>query len=206
MCIGADAHLMIDAGTIFHEDVEAAAARLQALSDANVLWYEEPFDAAALASYGELSKRTPKVKLAGGEGAHNPYQAEHLIDHGGVGFVQIDTGYIGGIGDAYRVAQYAKARGVQFVNHTFTSHSALSASLQPFAGLKDSWITEYPMEPKSLCVELTVDKIEVESDGMITIPDRPGIGLEINLAAVKKYLVETEIKVGGKVLYTTPTV
>jgi L-alanine-DL-glutamate epimerase-like enolase superfamily enzyme len=37
--IGADAHLMIDAGTIFHEDVEAAAARLQALSDANVLWY-----------------------------------------------------------------------------------------------------------------------------------------------------------------------
>jgi L-alanine-DL-glutamate epimerase-like enolase superfamily enzyme len=51
-----------------------------------------------------------------------------------------------------------------------------------------------------------VDKIEVESDGMITIPDRPGIGLEINLAAVKKYLVETEIKVGGKVLYTTPTV
>ena len=120
--------------------------------------------------------------------------------------MQIDTGYIGGIGDAYRVAQYAQARGVQFVNHTFTSHSALSASLQPFAGLKDSWITEYPMEPKSLCVELTVDKIEVESDGMITIPDRPGIGLEINLAAVKKYLVETEIKVGGKVLYTTPTV
>jgi hypothetical protein len=204
--IGADAHLMIDAGTIFHEDVEAAAARLPALSDARVLWYEEPFDAAALASYGVLSKRTPIVKLAGGEGAHNPFQAEHLIDHGGVGFVQIDTGYIGGIGDAYRVAQYAKARGVQFVNHTFTSHSALSASLQPFAGLKDSWITEYPMEPKSLCVELTVDKIEVESDGMITIPDRPGIGLEINLAAVKKYLVETEIKVGGKVLYTTPTV
>ena len=62
------------------------------------------------------------------------------------------------------------------------------------------------MEPKSLCVELTVDKIEVESDGMITIPDRPGIGLEINLAGVKKYLVDTEIKVDGKVLYTTPTV
>jgi L-alanine-DL-glutamate epimerase-like enolase superfamily enzyme len=204
--IGQDAHLMIDGGTIFDEDVEAAALRLPALAQANVLWYEEPFAAAALSAYGELSRRTPQVKLAGGEGAHNPHQAEHLIDHGGVGFVQIDTGYIGGIGDAYRVAQYAKARGVQFVNHTFTSHSALSASLQPFAGLKDSWITEYPMEPKSLCVELTVDKIEVESDGMITIPDRPGIGLEINLAAVKKYLVDTEIKVAGKVLYKTPTV
>ena len=54
---------------------------------------------------------------------------EQLIDHGGIGFIQIDTGYIGGIGAAYRVAQYAQTQGVQFVNHTFTSQSALSASL-----------------------------------------------------------------------------
>ncbi|CAB4685055.1 unannotated protein [freshwater metagenome] len=46
----------------------------------------------------------------------------------------------------------------------------------------------------------------MESAGIITIPDRPSIGLEIKLVAVKNYLVETEIKVGGKVLYTTPTV
>ena len=79
--------------------------------------------------------RCTTVRLAGGEGAHNVSMARHLIDYGGIGFVQIDCGRIGGIGPAKQVADHAVARGVTYVNHTFTSHLALSASLQPFAGL-----------------------------------------------------------------------
>jgi len=73
---------------------------------------------------------------AGGEAAHNDHMARHLINCAGVGFIQIDTGRIGGIGPAKQFADYAVARGVMFVNHTFTSHLALSASLQPYAGLQ----------------------------------------------------------------------
>lgn len=204
--IGADAHLMIDAGTIFDEDIEAAALRLPAMAASNVTWYEEPVVAGAIGLYKELSKKLPHVALAGGEGAHNPMQAEMLIEDGGVKFIQIDTGYVGGIGAAYRVAQFAKARGVQYVNHTFTSHSALAASMHPFAGLKDSWMAEYPMEPKALCQEMTVDRIPIQSDGMISLSDKPGLGINFNLATIRKYLVDVEIKVGGKVLYTTPTI
>ncbi|MEI9906801.1 MAG: mandelate racemase/muconate lactonizing enzyme family protein [Actinomycetota bacterium] len=203
--IGADAHLMIDAGTIFNEDVEAAAKRLQVLSDAKAMWFEEPVDAAAVNLYKQLSQRSPKVALAGGEGAHNAMQAEDLIDNGGIGFVQIDTGYVGGIGSAFRVAKHAQSKGVQYVNHTFTSHSALSASLQPFAGMKGSWIAEYPMEPKLLCQELNTNQISIDADGMISAPESPGLGIEFNIEAMKKYLVDVEIKVNKKVLYQTPT-
>jgi L-alanine-DL-glutamate epimerase-like enolase superfamily enzyme len=66
-----------------------------------------------------------------------------LIDAGQI-CVQIDCGGIGGIGPAKRVADHAAPRGVTYVNHTFTSHLALSASLQPYAGLKDHVICEYP--------------------------------------------------------------
>lgn len=204
--IGADGHLMIDAGTIFDEDLDAAAERLPALASAQVKWFEEPFAAAAISLYGKLSRMDSAVALAGGEGAHNALHAETLIDNGGVGFIQIDTGYIGGIGAAYRVAQYAHSRGVQFVNHTFTSQSALSASMQPFAGLKDSWMAEYPMEPKPLCVELNKNNIPIEDDGMISVPERPGLGIEFNTDTIKKYLVDVEIIVEGKVLYSTPSV
>ena len=38
--------------------------------------------------------------------------------------------------------------GVTYVNHTFTSHLALSASLQPYAGLAEYRICEYPVPPK----------------------------------------------------------
>jgi hypothetical protein len=41
---------------------------------------------------------------------------------------------------------------------------------------------------------------------MIEAPDAPGTGVTMNTAAVKKYLVDAEIKVKGKVLYSTPTV
>lgn len=204
--IGADAHLMIDAGTIFDEDVDAAAKRLPALASAKVIWFEEPVAAAAISAYKKLSQINPAVRLAGGEGAHNSMHAETLIDNGGIGFIQIDTGYIGGIGAAYRVAQYAHSRGVQFVNHTFTSQSALSASMQPFAGLKSSWLAEYPMEPKSLCVELNKNNIPIESDGMISVPERPGLGIDFNIDTIRKYLVNVEIIVEKKVLYATPMV
>jgi hypothetical protein len=40
---------------------------------------------------------------------------------------------------------------------------------------------------------------------MIYAPDKPGMGVEINVAGIKKYLVDVEIKVGGKTLFTTPT-
>ena len=204
--IGDDGYLMIDAGTVFKEDVEAAAARLPALHEANVYWYEEPFDGYAISSYAQLSARTPKVALAGGEGAHNAYQGKQLIDDGKVGFVQIDAGYVGGISNAYQIAQYANKKGVKYVNHTFTSQSALSSSLQSFAGLAESDISEYPMEPKLLCQELTTNRIELDKNGMISAPDKPGTGMDINLDAVKKYLVQTQIQVGGKTLYRTPSV
>ena len=204
--IGDDGYLMIDAGTVFKEDVEAAAARLPALHEANVYWYEEPFDGYAISSYAQLSARTPKVALAGGEGAHNAYQGKQLIDDGKVGFIQIDAGYVGGISNAYQIAQYASKKGVKYVNHTFTSQSALSSSLQSFAGLAESDISEYPMEPKLLCQELTTNRIELDKNGMIAAPDKPGTGMDINLDAVKKYLVQTQIQVGGKTLYRTPSV
>lgn len=202
--LGEEGILLVDAGTIWGEDVEAAALRLPALEQAGVLWLEEPFTSGALRSYSALAGRCATVRLAGGEGAHNPQQAEHLVDYGRVGFVQIDTGRVGGIGDAKRVADYASQHGVQFVNHTFTSHLALSASLQPFAGNGRDWICEYPVEAKPLANLLTHNHIAINSDGQVTVPPAPGLGMQLDLAAVGEYVVGVDVIVNGKSLYTTP--
>ncbi len=145
-----------------------------------------------------------KVKLAGGEGCHNYYMAQQMIDHAGLGFIQIDAGRIGGISVAKRVADAAHARGVTYVNHTFTSHLALSASLQPFAGLEDDIICEYPVEAKPLAMELTREHLLPDANGQIHVPDAPGLGITPDLQAASKYLVDVEIKVNGNVLYRTP--
>lgn len=202
--LGPDGILLVDAGQIWGEDVEAAALRLPALEQFGAVWLEEPFHASALEAYAALAARSPRVRLAGGEGAHNASMARHLIDYGRVGFIQIDCGRIGGIGPAKAVADYAAARGTTYVNHTFTSHLALSASLQPYAGLAEHRICEYPFAPKPLAWELSIDHILPDAAGEIALPEAPGLGIEIDKAALRKYLIPVEIAVGGRPLYRSP--
>jgi L-alanine-DL-glutamate epimerase-like enolase superfamily enzyme len=204
--LGPEGILLIDAGQIFAEDVEAAAKRLASLNANKVTWLEEPFGGHAYEAYGKLAAQSGAVKLAGGEAAHNRYMAQHLIDYGHVGYIQIDCGRIGGLWPAKQVADYAVKRGVTYVNHTFTSNLALSASLQPYAGIEASRICEYPTALSSLATELTSSRIAPNSNGEIEVPDAPGLGVKINPAALKTYAVDVEIKVKGKTIFAPPVV
>jgi len=203
--LGDDGILLIDIGTVWKNNLEAASQRVKGLKASRATWLEEPFVSGALKEYHALAALCGEVKLAGGEGSHNYYMAQHMIDYAGLGYVQIDAGRIGGISVAKEVADYAHARQVTYVNHTFTSHLALSASLQPFAGLEQDVIAEYPVEPKALAVEITKNHILPDANGQIHVPEAPGLGMQPNPAGLQPYVVDVEIRVQGRLLYQTPT-
>ena len=200
--LGSDILLLVDAGTVWGDDVEAAAARLPALESCRALWLEEPFVSGALGAYHRLAQRSP-VKLAGGEGCHTFHQALNMMEYAGLGYVQIDAGRIGGITTAAQVAECAQAKGVQFVNHTFTTHLALSASLQGYAGIESDTLCEYPFEPSPLAREFTKTNLKLDAAGQLILPETAGLGIEPDLRAIEKYLVEVEIKVGGRSLFVS---
>jgi L-alanine-DL-glutamate epimerase-like enolase superfamily enzyme len=202
--LGQDGVLLVDAGTVWNTDVERARRVLPALQRVHATWLEEPFVSGALDEYRALSLDSGEVGLAGGEGSHNFFMARHMIDHAGLKYVQIDAGRIGGISVAKDVADYAAAKGVTYVNHTFTSHLALSASLQPYAGLQAHEICEYPAEPKQLALDITRDHLLPDGNGQVNVPERQGLGMEVNLEGLRPYLVDTEIRVKGRTLYRTP--
>ncbi len=204
--LGPEGILLIDAGTVWKDDLAAAEKRLDALKEARATWLEEPFYSGALKQYKKLSARASPVKLAGGEGCHNFYQAQHMIDYGGVGFIQIDACAIGGITVAKAVADYARRRRVSYVNHTFSTHVGLSASMQPFAGSEKDTLCEYPVEQKPVSYQLVVDRIQRDAQGMVRAPEKPGLGVTPNPDTMKRYLVDAEIRVRGEVLYKTPPV
>ncbi len=204
--LGADGILMIDAGTVWGDDVSQAKARLPALADNDVYWLEEPFVGDALSAYRELREASDTVRIAGGEGTFNFHMARQLIDYGKIDFVQIDTGRIGGIGPSKAVADYAAEVGVTFVNHTFTTHLALSASLAPYAGVAEWEICEYPVEASPLAVELYHAELARDVEGLVRLRESPGLGVEPNLETIRRYLVPAEIKVGGQTLYATPEI
>ena len=202
--LGPDGLLLIDAGTVWIDDAEAAAARLPALAATATTWLEEPFVSGALDAYRALSSQSGAVKLAAGEGCHEYFQAKNMIDHAGLGYVQIDAGRIGGISPAKRVADYAAPRGVKFVNHTFTSQLALSASLQAYAGLADHDICEYPVNPKPVAAEMSRNRLAPGQDGLLHLSEAPGLGIDLDYTAVGRYLVDLDITVAGETLYRTP--
>jgi L-alanine-DL-glutamate epimerase-like enolase superfamily enzyme len=204
--IGPDGVLLVDAGTVWVDDVERARQSLPALKEAGATWLEEPFVSGALEAYATLARDAAPVRLAGGEGTHDYWMARQMIDHAGIGYVQIDAGRIGGITDAKRVADYAAAKGVAYVNHTFTSQLALSASIQPYAGLQHDEICEYPLEARPVAESIAVERLLPHSDGYIRLPDAPGLGMTVDPVRFRPYLLDVEIKIAGRVLYRTPAV
>jgi L-alanine-DL-glutamate epimerase-like enolase superfamily enzyme len=202
--LGKEGTLLVDAGQIWGEDVLAAEARLPLLEEVDAKWLEEPVHGSAFEAYGQLAARATSIRLAGGEAAHNVFMARHTMDYGKVGYIQIDCGRIGGIGPAKRVAEHAVKRGVTYVNHTFTSHLALSASLQPFAGLEEHVICEYPIAPQTMAWEMCANHILPDQNGEVHVPHSPGLGIEVDKARMREFLVDVEITVNGNTLYRTP--
>jgi L-alanine-DL-glutamate epimerase-like enolase superfamily enzyme len=199
--LGSDGILLIDAGTVWFDDVSVAEQRLGALRTARAQWLEEPFVSGALEAYKNLAGKSGDVRLAGGEGCHNFHHAKNMIDYGGVGYIQIDTGRIGGITTAKQVADYAAQQNVLFVNHTFTTHLALSASIQPYAGLKDHELSEYPFDSSPLGRDFTKTKISPDKNGVIRLPEGAGLAIEPDLAGLKQYALDVEIKVAGREVF-----
>ncbi len=202
--LGPDGILLVDAGTVWNADVEAARRRLPALRQAGALWLEEPFVSGALEEYRALATESGSVGIAGGEGCHNFYMAKSMIEHAGLRYVQIDAGRIGGLAPAKRVADHAQARNVIYVNHTFTSSLALSASLQPYAGLEHHAICEFPTELQPLARSIAKTPLARDAHGQVRVPDAPGLGIDVDVEAIRPYVVDTEIRVKGHVLYRTP--
>ncbi|MEO5650893.1 MAG: mandelate racemase/muconate lactonizing enzyme family protein [Ginsengibacter sp.] len=202
--LGMDIKLMVDAGTTWNENVDSARARLPFLKKVQTFWLEEPFINLALDSYKRLAKSLPAVPIAAGEGCSNLVQAKAMMEYAGIEYIQIDTGRIGGITAAKRIADFASRNNIHYVNHTFTSHLALSASLQPFAGIEKDVLCEYPFESKLLAEDISTTKILPDDNGQINLKSEPGLGITINTMALKKYLVDVEIKINGKKIYYTP--
>ena len=60
------------------------------------------------------------------------------------------------------------------------------------------------MELKSLAWDMTHEHLTPDANGLITLPDAPGLGMTPNLEAARRYLLDVEIAVGGRTLYRTP--
>jgi L-alanine-DL-glutamate epimerase-like enolase superfamily enzyme len=204
--LGPAAKLMVDAGVIWGDNVDAAYERAVAFADLGATWLEEPLRTEEVGAYKELSDRVRangiNIGIAGGEGADFYRAADDMMTNGGLDFVQIDVGRIGGITEAKRVADRAHELGIQYVNHTFKSHLSVAASIHVFAGYEEFDLTEYPAGDSPLILGLTTPTgIFRNPEGLIQAPDTPGLGVQVNLETLAQYQRQVKIQIDNETLF-----
>jgi L-alanine-DL-glutamate epimerase-like enolase superfamily enzyme len=204
--LGPDAKLMVDAGVIWGDNVDAAYERAVAFADLGVTWLEEPLRTEEVGAYKALSDRVRangvQIGIAGGEGADFYRAADDMMTNAGLDFVQIDVGRIGGITEAKRVADRAHELGIQYVNHTFKSHLSVAASIHVFAGHENFDLIEYPAGDSPLILGLTTPTgIFRDENGLVQASNEPALGVNVNLDTLRQYQRQVKIEVDGKVLF-----
>ena len=202
--MGTDAQIMIDAGVVWDTDHETAYQSSEAFAQFSPTWLEEPLAPDAIDAYGALTEKRPSVPIAAGEGSNIYRMAEDIIVHGGIQFVQIDAGRIGGIMPSFQVRQLAEQHSIQYVNHTFKSHLSLAASLHVFATNPDFNLLEYPAAGSELSQRLIAEPFQVESDGMVRVKELPGLGVRVDTKAIRPYLASVRIAVGTEKVFEQP--
>lgn len=179
--VGPDVYLMADLNEGF--TAKAAERIAVAMADSNLLWIEEPILPDDLAGYKRLIASLP-MPLAGGEALCGLGAFRDFISAGALDIVQPDLAICGGITEALRIAALADAFDVAVIPHVWGTGINYYASLQFVsilpskrgAGL-DFPLYEYDYSPNPL--RSAFGDIALEKDGMIPIPEKPGIGIDV---------------------------
>jgi L-alanine-DL-glutamate epimerase-like enolase superfamily enzyme len=181
--LGPNVDLMIDVGCCW--DWKTAVKREEMLRAFNPFWIEEPLAAEDVRGYGQLTKRS-QTRIAAGEGESGVPALARVIEEGGVDVIQPDFARCGGLTVGMRAADIAASNGCMVANHSFKSGVSIAASLHLLAAIPNAIAFEYCMAEGPLRQDLTVQKFPVV-DGYVSVPQEPGLGVELNMETVEKY-------------------
>jgi D-galactarolactone cycloisomerase len=181
--LGKDFRVMTDANQGYSIDIGLKAA--EAFSQCGVFWLEEPLFAEDIEGHVQLREKG-KVSIAVGENLHTYYAFENFVVRGAVDFLQPDVARAGGITEIRKITALAGRHNVAVSFHTWGDAVALAASLHLSAALKECGVMELDYTYNPLRAELLKDPVEVK-DGFMTPPDRPGLGVELDPAALERF-------------------
>ncbi|MGH9353964.1 MAG: mandelate racemase/muconate lactonizing enzyme family protein [Terriglobia bacterium] len=184
--IGRDCLLMVDAGAsdaFWSQGYKWALRTADMLAEYDVAWFEEPLPPDNLKDY-VLLRHKSLVPIAGGEVLTRRQSFQPWLEAGAFDIVQPDVTKVGGISEERRIAWMASEKGVRMIPHGWNTAVGLAADLQLASALPGTDLVEY-LTGSPFIDEITVGGWKLDPDGMLSIPDRPGLGIRINLEALE---------------------
>lgn len=186
--MGPDMRLMIDANHGY--DVVEAIELGQRAAEYGIDWFEEPVVPEWPDAYAEVKARQP-IPVAGGETWHGRWGMKDPVERRLVDILQPDICGTGGFTEMRRIADMAVLHGIRLVPHVWGTAVQIAASLQFIAALAPSPVRPEPRHPilefdrtenpfRQAVVQTPIEPV----NGVVSIPDGPGLGIEINRDAL----------------------
>ena len=180
--IGDNAVLMVDANCALDPPAAMEFARL--LPEYGVYWFEEPLPIHDYEGHRRLAEMS-SVKIATGENGYHLAHFRTLLDHNGASILNVDATICPGYDVAKDVADLAAERGV-----SIAPHGCQELQLPLAAGVAHGEFLEYyPAAVDPLRTQMFHPILKPDADGFVTVPDRPGIGYELNMGLLNRYRV-----------------
>jgi D-galactarolactone cycloisomerase len=155
-----------------------------------VLWVEEPLPGEDRAGMQMLRSHTG-VRIAGGEMARTFEELRLALDEDALDVVQPDVVLALGISGARTLGELALRRNRWFTPHTWTNGIGLLANLHVCAGVGGGPYLEFPFDPPGWTPErrdfMLAAPVSVGPDGLVPVPDAPGLGVVLDEEAVAFY-------------------
>jgi D-galactarolactone cycloisomerase len=198
--IGPDIHLMIDANQAFDA---ASAIRLgRRLAEYDLTWFEEPVNARDIEAYLQVKAALP-MAIAGGETWRTRFDFKDFLARRAVDVAQPDVGMTGGVSEMQHIAMMANAFGIQVAPHVWGSPIMIAASLHVAATLppcpparnprpfEQEPVMEFDQTPNPIRETLCGEPF-TQDDGFVAVPTGPGLGVEVDEAALARLCVGYE--------------
>src|SRR5579862_6733301 len=182
--LGPQAKLMVDVNCAWSAAMAIAMGR--AMEPYNLYWIEEPVATDDIDGSAEVA-RALATPIAGYETEVGLYGFRELIDRGAVDIVQCDIAWSGGFSECRRIAALAQAHHRMVAPHAFAGAVLLAASLHFAAATPNALLLEFDQNPNGLREELLKEPLGIDAQGMIALPQRPGLGIELDPGAVERY-------------------
>jgi D-galactarolactone cycloisomerase len=171
-------------------DPVAARSIAAELRELDILWLEEPLAEGDLHGLADLC-RTSGVRIAGGEMTRTMGGFLAAMDAEAFDVYQPDVVLAVGMLRARTIAELAQARNRWFTPHTWTNGIGVLANLHVAAGVGGGPFLEYPYDPPGWTPErrdfMLAEPLRPGPDGILHVPDRPGLGIVLDEVAVKRF-------------------
>jgi D-galactarolactone cycloisomerase len=172
-------------------DLKTAIYAAQAMEEHGVYWLEEPLDAFDYDGLAELRSHLTTLRLAGGELNRGPEEIKIYLEKECFDVYQPDCTFIGGISTTRKIAGMVEAAGKVFTPHTWTNGIGLVANLHCAAAGERIPYIEFPYDPPNWNPEdrdfIFAEPLRIDSDGYVHLPQKPGLGIELDEEKLKKY-------------------